>query len=60
MAKYKIEEEQVYGINNGYYILTKKHWWNRWRYLRNENRMVIKFDTRRKAQAHINFNLKEK
>lgn len=60
MAKYKIEEEQVYGINNGYYILVKRRWWSFWKYLRNEDRMVIKFDTRRKAQAHINFNLKGK
>lgn len=60
MAKYKIEQEQIYGINNGYYILVKRYWWSFWRYLRNEDRMVIKFDTRRKAQAYINFNLKRK
>lgn len=57
MVKYRIEEEKVYDISNGYYILTKRHWWSFWKYLRNEDRMVIKFDTRRKAQAYVNFRL---
>lgn len=60
MAKYKIETEEIYGINNGYYILIKKAWWRPWSYLKDKNKLIIKFDTRRKAQAYINFNLTKK
>jgi hypothetical protein len=60
MAKYKIEIEEIYGINNGYYILIKKSWWTPWKYLKDKNKIIIKFDTRRKAQAYINFNLTKK
>lgn len=60
MAKFKIEEEVIFGINNGYYILVKKHWWSFWKYLRNKDKVVIKFDSRRKAQAYINFNANSK
>ena len=60
MAKFKIEEELIYGLTNGYYILTKKYWFSRWKYLRDKNKLIIKFDTKRKAQAYLNFNVPKK
>jgi hypothetical protein len=55
MTKYKIIEKE-----KSFFISSKKSWWPFWRYLRTENRIVIKFDTRRKAQAYVNFKLNRK
>ncbi len=54
MTKYKIEEEVIYGINNGYYVLVKNNWWSRWKYIKNAEGLIVKHGTRRGAQAYIN------
>jgi hypothetical protein len=60
MVKYKIQEEIIYGINNGYYILTKKHWWSFWQYVKHTNGMIAKYSNRRAAQAYINLRSQKK
>jgi len=54
MAKYKIEEDRVYGMTVGYYIMIKRHWWSLWRYLRATDGSITRYESKRAAQAIIN------
>jgi len=60
MVKYKIQEEKIYEISNGYYVLIKNNWWSRWKYVKRADGIIAKYDTRRAAQAYINLNFKKK
>ena len=60
MTKYKIQAEEIYGINNGYYVLVKKHWWSFWKYAKRIDGIIIKYSTKKAAQAYINLNAKKK
>jgi hypothetical protein len=54
MAKYKIEEEKVYGMTIGFYVKVKRNWWSLWRYLRATDGTITKYETKKGAQAAIN------
>lgn len=60
MAKYKIEEEKVAGVTMNYFIKMKSKWWTFWIYARDKNGAIVKYSTKKGAQAYINLNTKKK
>lgn len=54
MAKYKIEEEKIYGQTVSYFVKVKNFWWPFWRYTKRKDGSIVNFKTKKGAQAFIN------
>lgn len=47
-----MKQKIIQGSSDYYHILQKKHWWNRWKYLRSDAGNILSFFTHDGAVRH--------